>query len=82
VAVTTADRGAVVWQIDDSGVEPPAGGGTCVVANNWAHVRDGRAVSYLWWAWAAGTGHYLGLVTDTTSLRRSASGSWALVDGC
>jgi hypothetical protein len=35
VAVTTAERGAVVWQIDDSGVEPPAeADGSCVVANN------------------------------------------------
>lgn len=83
VAVTSADRGAVVWQIDDSGVEPPAeAGGRCVLANNWAHVRDGRAVSYLWWAWAAGTSQYLGLVTDTTSLRRSPAGSWQLVDAC
>jgi probable HAF family extracellular repeat protein len=83
VAVTSADRGAVVWQIDDSGVEPPAeADGRCVLANNWAHVRDGRAVSYLWWAWAAGTSQYLGLVTDTTSLRRSPAGSWQMVDAC
>jgi probable HAF family extracellular repeat protein len=25
VAVTTADRGAMIWQIDDEGVEPPQG---------------------------------------------------------
>jgi probable HAF family extracellular repeat protein len=83
VAVTTADRGALIWQIDDAGVEPPAGSDdTCVLANNWAHVRQGRAVSYLWYAWATGTGQYLGLVTDTTSLRRSAPENWQLVDGC
>jgi probable HAF family extracellular repeat protein len=74
---------AVVWQIDDEGVEPPDdGGGNCVLANNWAHVRDGRAVSYSWFAWAAGTGTYLGMVTDTTALRGSAPGSWQLVDAC
>lgn len=72
---------AVMWSIEDDGdpVEPDDG---CILANNWAHARDGRATSFLVHAWAAGSGQYLGPVTDTTALREARPGTWELVDAC
>jgi len=53
----------------------------CFTAVNSAHVTAGRAASFLVWAWAAGSGTYIGLTTDTTSLRRSGA-NWTLVASC
>ena len=58
------------------------GGSQCVQATNTAHTQAGRATSFLFWAWAAGSGNYLGLVSDTTSLRQTSPGVWTLVTAC
>lgn len=63
------------------GEEPPPSG-TCVTAANSAHVTAGRATSFLLFAFATGSGNYLGLTFSTTSLRQTAASSWQLVDSC
>jgi hypothetical protein len=59
------------------------GGGTgqCFTAANSAHVTAGRATSILVFAFAAGSGNYLGATWDSTSLRGSGS-TWTLVASC
>jgi hypothetical protein len=58
------------------------GGGQCVAATNSAHVQAGRATSFLIFAFAAGSGDYLGLTWSTTSLRQTAANTWTRVDSC
>ncbi len=72
---------AVVWTIEDDG-DPVEPDDSCILANNWAHARDGRATSYLFHTWATGSGHYLGLATDTTALRQARPGTWELAKAC
>jgi outer membrane protein assembly factor BamB len=55
----------------------------CVRATNAEHATAGRATSFLFFVWAAGSDTYLGLSWETTSLRSGpAAGSWARVDTC
>lgn len=69
--------------VDGQGAGPgPDPGGECVRAANSAHVRAGRARAFLFWAWAAGSGDYLGLTGATTSLRQTGPGVWELVEAC
>lgn len=70
-------RVAVNGRPDPGGPQPTE----CVTAVNSAHVTAGRATQFLVWVWAAGSGQFIGLTTDTTSLRRSGS-SWSLVTSC
>jgi hypothetical protein len=63
------------------GTEPPPSG-ECVRAANSAHVQAGRAMSFLFFVFASGSGDYLGLTSATTSLRQSAPGAWELVSAC
>lgn len=53
----------------------------CVRATNSAHATAGRATVFLLWYFAAGSGQYIGVAGDTTSLRRSGN-SWSLVTSC
>ncbi|HMG44709.1 MAG TPA: hypothetical protein VK611_25470 [Acidimicrobiales bacterium] len=57
-------------------------GGQCVTALNSAHATAGRATTFLVWAWAVGTGDYLGATWDTTSLRQTSTGIWDMVPSC
>jgi Chlorophyllase enzyme len=59
----------------------PGGGGQCLEATNSAHVQAGRATSFLIFAFADGSGDYLGLTWSTTSLRQSGN-AWELVEAC
>lgn len=72
---------ALLWTMTYPG-DPAPPDDECILANNWAHVREGRATSYLVYAWAAGSETYLGLTTGTTALRRSGPDTWDLVDSC
>jgi hypothetical protein len=58
------------------------GGGQCVAATNSAHVQAGRATSVFIFAFATGSGNYLGLTWSTTSLRQTAANTWTRVDAC
>jgi hypothetical protein len=58
------------------------GGGQCVAAANSAHVQAGRATSLFIFAFATGSGNYLGLTWSTTSLRQTAANTWTRVDSC
>jgi hypothetical protein len=58
------------------------GGGQCVEAANSAHVQAGRATSLFIFAFATGSGNYLGLTWSTTSLRQTAANTWTRVDSC
>jgi hypothetical protein len=60
----------------------PGGGGQCVTATNSAHVQAGRATSFLIFAFATGSGNYLGLTWSTSSLRQTAPNTWTRVDTC
>ncbi|HEY8524525.1 MAG TPA: hypothetical protein VIL48_06160 [Acidimicrobiales bacterium] len=64
------------------GSEEPPPGGECVRATNSEHVQAGRATSFLIFAFAAGSGDYLGPTSATTSLRQTGPGTWERVDGC
>jgi pimeloyl-ACP methyl ester carboxylesterase len=64
-----------------SGGNPPPTG-ECVRAVNSAHVEAGRATAVLIFAFASGSGDYLGLTSATTSLRQSAPGTWDMVANC
>jgi hypothetical protein len=68
-------------QSSGGGEEPPPGG-TCVTAANSAHVTASRATSFLVFAFATGSGDYLGLTSATTSLRQTAANAWELVEHC
>ena len=70
-------RVAVNGRPDPGGPAPAE----CVTAVNSAHVAAGRATQFLIWVWAAGSNQYIGLTSDTTSLRRSGN-SWSLVTSC
>jgi hypothetical protein len=59
----------------------PGGGQQCVTATNSAHVDAGRATSFFIFAFARGSGDYLGLTFSTTSLRGSGT-TWEMVDSC
>ena len=68
-------------------VAQPGGGGgggaSCVRATNAEHVQAGRATQFLFFVFAAGTGQYLGLTSQTTSLRQGTSpSSWSMVAAC
>jgi pimeloyl-ACP methyl ester carboxylesterase len=63
------------------GNEPPPSG-ECVRAVNSAHVEAGRATAVLIFAFASGSGDYLGFTSATTSLRQSAPGTWEMVANC
>jgi hypothetical protein len=65
-----------------NGVGEPTPTPACVRATNSAHVAAGRATAFLFWAFAVGSGNYLGLITDTTSLRETSPGVWTLVTAC
>jgi hypothetical protein len=65
-----------------NGVGEPTPTPACVRATNSAHVTAGRATAFLFWAFAVGSGNYLGLITDTTSLRETSPGVWTLVTAC
>jgi hypothetical protein len=80
-AQRTRPAGARVWRVDDVG-EPPWNPDSCVVANNWAHVRDGRAVTYFGHTWAAGSLVHLGPLTATSALREEPAGTWLPVPSC
>jgi Chlorophyllase enzyme len=58
------------------------GGGQCVTATNSAHVQADRATSLFIFAFAAGSGNYLGLTWSTTSLRQTAPDAWTRVESC
>jgi probable HAF family extracellular repeat protein len=78
---------AALWQLHDDGSGDPGdpgdpAGGQCVSATNRAHVAAGRATSRLVFVWATGSGQYLGLTSQTTALRETASGRWELVESC
>jgi hypothetical protein len=45
-------------------------------------VQAGRATTVLIFAFATGSGDYLGLTSATTSLRQTAPGSWEMVANC
>ena len=64
------------------GNEPPPPSGECVRAVNSAHVQAGRATAFVIFAFAAGSGDYLGLTSATTSLRQTAPGTWDMVANC
>jgi hypothetical protein len=63
------------------GGDPGPGPGDCVQATNSAHVEAGRATSFLVFAFAAGSGDYLGLTSAATSLRQNGN-SWERVTAC
>jgi hypothetical protein len=65
----------------DPDPDPDPDPGQCVTATNSSHVEAGRASSFLVFAFARGSGDYLGLTWATTSLRRAGSG-WELVTAC
>jgi probable HAF family extracellular repeat protein len=79
---TYPDATPVMWTVHDDGgpTEPPPG--ECVTATNQAHVQAGRATSWLTFTWAAGSGTYLGLTSETTSVREAAPGRWDPVTSC
>jgi pimeloyl-ACP methyl ester carboxylesterase len=68
--------------LDAGGGGGGGGGGECVQAANSAHVQAGRATTVLIFAFATGSGDYLGLTSATTSLRQTAPGSWEMVANC
>jgi probable HAF family extracellular repeat protein len=72
----------VIWSVHDDGTPPDPPAGRCFSANNQAHVQAGRATAFLGFAWAAGSGTYLGLTSQTTSLREAAPGRWEPVSAC
>jgi hypothetical protein len=53
-----------------------------VRAVNSEHVTAGRATSFLFFAFAAGSGQSLGFTWDTTSLREVSPGRWEMVASC
>jgi probable HAF family extracellular repeat protein len=80
--LTPAGVKPVMWTVHDDGgpTEPPAE--QCFTAINQAHVQAGRATSWLVLTWAVGSGTYLGLTSQTTSLRQAAPGSWQPATTC
>jgi hypothetical protein len=60
----------------------PGPGARCETALNSAHVSSGRATAFLFFAFAAGSGQYLGLTTASTSLREVSPGRWETVTSC
>lgn len=68
--------------VDGQGGGGGPGPAECVTATNADHVQAGRAMSWLLFAWAAGSDDYLGLTPATTSLRQEGPGTWTRVDGC
>jgi glucose/arabinose dehydrogenase len=82
--VPAADDDRVLAVAPGSDPGPGPGPARCVTATNQAHVTAGRATSFFFLAWAAGSGNYLGLVWATTSLRQSATSdtTWELVASC
>jgi len=61
---------------------PGPGPGQCVLATNQQHTTAGRATTFVVWAWAVGSGEYLGATWESTSLRQTAAGVWARVTAC
>ena len=53
-----------------------------MTATNSEHAEAGRAASFFIFAWALGTGDYLGVTWSSTSLRETTPGIWDLVDSC
>lgn len=84
-AQRTRPAGARLWHVDHVG-EPPWNPDTCVLANNWAHVRDARAIAFAGHAWAVGSLAHLGPLGATTALRQDAqppgAGPWRPVGSC
>jgi probable HAF family extracellular repeat protein len=72
----------VIWTVHDDGTPPDPPVGQCFRATNQAHVQAGRATAFLGFAWAVGSGTYLGLTSQTTSLREAAPGRWEPVTTC
>jgi hypothetical protein len=72
----------VIWTVHDDGTPPDPPAGQCFSATNQAHVQAGRATSFLGFAWAVGSGAYLGLTSQTASLREAAPGRWEPVSAC
>ena len=60
------------------------GGGTasCVTAANSAHVAAGRATAWWVFAFAKGSNQFIGLTSQSTSLREGSAGTWSMVAGC
>jgi glucose/arabinose dehydrogenase len=58
------------------------GGAQCVTDTNAAHAEAGRAASFFIFAWAFGTGDYIGVTWSSSSLRETTPGVWDLVDAC
>ena len=56
--------------------------GNCVTATNSAHVAAGRATAFWIFAFAAGSGQYIGLTFQSTSLRETSPGVWSPVTTC
>jgi hypothetical protein len=75
----------VMWTVHDGGgpgpTEPPPAP-PCFTTTNQAHVAAGRATSWLIFTWATGSGTYIGLASQSTSLREAAPGSWEPVTSC
>jgi len=56
--------------------------GSCMRATNTQHAAAGRASVFWFWAWATGSNGYIGLSSDTTSLREGPTGTWTMVTAC
>ena len=62
---------------------PEASGPVCVTATNADHKDAGRAeLKFVSLYYALGSGNYLGLATNTTSLEEQTDGSWVKVANC
>jgi hypothetical protein len=75
-------RNPLAVTVNGQGPGPDPEPGQCVQAANSAHVQAGRAVGFLFFTWATGSGNYLGLTSATTSLRQTSPGVWTRVDSC
>jgi hypothetical protein len=80
---TNDAMGIAVGYVAQPGGGGGGGGSSCVRAANSAHVQAGRATQWLVFVFAAGTGQYLGLTSQTTSLQQGTSpSSWSMVAAC
>lgn len=68
--------------IDGQGPGPDPDPEECFTALNSAHVTAGRATAFFVWAWAVGSGTFIGATWDTTSLKETSPGRWELVPSC
>jgi len=67
-------------QADDPGGGDPDP--TCVTATNSQHEDAGRAVIIFVYAYAVGSGDFLGFPSSTSSLEQTSPGVWTEVTGC